>query len=44
MYPFSILTNDYVPILYFDITTCTPNISYDKIFYNYSQIYLTISI
>jgi len=40
MYPFSILTDKYVPPQHFDRYTCTPKISYDNTFYHdYSKIY-----
>ena len=44
MNPFSIPTDEHVPLHHFDRWTCTPTISYDKIFcHDYSRIYLTIS-
>jgi len=45
MYPFSISKYKHVPLQYFERWTCTPKISYDKIFYHdYHRYIWTISI
>jgi len=45
MYPYSISTDQDVPLQNFDRWTCTPKTPYDKIFpRDFSQIYLTIYI